>query len=78
MPFLVTSNNTRKSDSIDSIRKLARRQSEAELAIDRGDFPLQYLGSFDLTPTPAICDKTRALLRRQVARSSMHPTTSPA
>ncbi len=67
MPFLVTANYTRQSDVIDSIRKLARRQSEAELMIERGDFPLQYLGSFDLTPTPALCDKTRALLARQVA-----------
>ncbi|HZL39203.1 MAG TPA: hypothetical protein VFC45_02865 [Pseudolabrys sp.] len=67
MPFLVTANYARQSDVIDRIRKLARRQSEAELMIERGDFPLQYLGSFDLTPTPALCDKTRALLRRQVA-----------
>ena len=35
--------------------------------LDRGDLPLGYLGRFDLTPTPTICDKARALLRRRVA-----------
>jgi hypothetical protein len=35
--------------------------------LERGDFPLGFLGRIDLAPTPAICDKARALLRRQVA-----------
>jgi len=34
--------------------------------LERGDFPLGFLGRLDLTPTPSICDKARALLRRQV------------
>jgi len=67
VPFLDTRNASAQSDLLDRMRKLPRRQSEAELMIDRGDFPLQFLGSLDLTPTPALCDKTGALLRRQVA-----------
>jgi hypothetical protein len=34
--------------------------------LERGDFPLLYLGSLDLMPTPALCDKARGLLRRRV------------
>jgi hypothetical protein len=52
---------------LDRIRVLPRRQGEAELMLERGDFPLGQLGSFDLTPTPALCDKARGLLRRRAA-----------
>ncbi len=66
-PFLDTANSTKQEELLAHIRTLDRRQSEAELMLDRGDFPLGFLGRIDLTPTPAICDKARALLRRQVA-----------
>jgi hypothetical protein len=66
-PFLATPDDTRKHDVLERIRHLDRRQSDAEIMLDRGDFPLGYLGSFNLDPTPAICDKARSLLRRQVA-----------
>ncbi|HEY1473047.1 MAG TPA: hypothetical protein VGF53_03080 [Pseudolabrys sp.] len=66
VPFLDTRNATLQSDLLARMSKLARRQADAELMLDRGDFPLEFLGSIDLTPTPSICDKTRALLRRQV------------
>jgi hypothetical protein len=51
---------------LERIRRLERRQSDAELMLVRGDFPLGYLGRVDLMPTPSICEKARALLRRQV------------
>ncbi|MGH6664809.1 MAG: hypothetical protein ACREB2_07885 [Pseudolabrys sp.] len=66
VPFLDTRNVSQRDDILKRMQKLARRQSEAELMLERGDFPLQILGSLDLTPTPAICDKARALLRKQV------------
>ena len=66
-PFLDTANSTKQEELLAHIRTLDRRQSDAELMLDRGDFPLGFLGRLDLTPTPAICDKARALLRRQVA-----------
>jgi hypothetical protein len=65
--FLNTPDQTRVNAVLDRIRPLGRRQSDAELMLERGDFPLGYLGRFDLTPTRSICDKARALLRRQVA-----------
>jgi hypothetical protein len=65
--FLATRDETKASAVLERIRRLDRRQSDAELMLDRGDFPLSYLGSFDLDPTPAVCDKARALLRRRVA-----------
>lgn len=68
VPFLDTRNSTKQSELLAHIRTLDRRQSDAELMLERGDFPLGFLGSIDLTPTPAICNKARALLRRQVAR----------
>jgi len=66
VPFLDTPDNTRSGAAEAGIVKLERRQSDAEIMLDRGDFPLRYLGRFDLTPSPAICDKARSLLRRQV------------
>ena len=34
--------------------------------LDRGDFPVGYLGFFDLDPTPALCAKARGLLGKRV------------
>jgi hypothetical protein len=65
-PFLETRNETKANAVLDRIRALDQRQSQAEIMLDRGDFPLGYLGRFDLDPTPAICEKARSLLRRQV------------
>ncbi len=64
--FLATPDDTRRQAVLDRVRHLDRRQSDAEIMLDRGDFPLRYLGSFELDPTPAICAKARSLLRRQV------------
>ncbi len=66
LPFLETRNETQKNEVLARIRKLERRQSESERMIERGDFPLRYLKALDLDPTPALCDKTRTLLRHQV------------
>jgi hypothetical protein len=66
VPFLQSRSDIKQDEVLGRIRKLERRQSDAELMLDRGDFPLAFLGRFDLTPTQAICDKARALLRRQV------------
>jgi hypothetical protein len=66
-PFLETRDDTKRENVLDSIRGLAQRQEQAEQMLDRGDFPVGYLGFFDLDPTPALCDKARSLLRKQVA-----------
>ena len=66
VPFLKAADETRVRAVLDRIRALDRRQSDAELMLERGDFPLGHLGSFDLTPTPALCDKVRSLLRKRV------------
>ena len=65
-PFLATRDETKQSTVLDRIHHLGRRQNDAEVMLDRGDFPLLYLGFFDLEPTSAICDKVRDLLRRRV------------
>ncbi len=67
-PFLQTRNVVESDAVLARIRKLARRQSDAELMLDRGDFPLGHLREFDLAATPSLCDKAKALLRRRVAR----------
>ncbi len=67
VPFLDTPNTTKSTEVLARIRGLERRQADAELMLDRGDFPLGQMSGFDLTPTQTICDKTRALLRKQVA-----------
>jgi hypothetical protein len=66
VPFLETRNTTKQQEVLARIRALDRRQNEAELMLDRGDFPLGYLGRLDLTPTQALCDKARNLLRQRV------------
>jgi hypothetical protein len=65
-PFLDTPDDTRQQAVLEGIRKLDRRQEDAETMLDRGDFPLAWLGEFDLDPTPSVCEKARALLRRRV------------
>ena len=66
-PFLATRNDLKQDEVVYRIRKLARRQSDAEIMLDRGDFPLGFLVSFDLTLTPSLCDKAKRLLMKRVA-----------
>jgi hypothetical protein len=76
VPFLNTLDETRVAAVLDRIHALDRRQSDAELMLERGDFPLGFIGRFDLIPTPALCDKARALLRRQVESLVLKPPNS--
>jgi hypothetical protein len=75
-PFLDTRDDTKRAKVLDSIRGLDQRQIQAETMLDRGDFPIRYLGFFDLDPTPALCDKARSLLRKQVAPLVLHAPNS--
>ena len=72
-PFLTTSSDVARGEVLDGIRQLDRRQSDAETMLERGDFPLFYLGRFDLAPSQSICDKARALLRRQLGPLLLQP-----
>lgn len=62
-PYFGTTVN---DEALARIRGLDRRQSDAEIMLERGDFPLPYLGQLDLDPTQTLCDKARAELRRRV------------
>jgi hypothetical protein len=78
VPFLAAPDQTLVSDAVDRIRHLERRQSDAELMLERGDFPLGQLGAFDLTPTPALCERARKLLsRRADALALKQPNSRP-
>jgi len=66
-PFFATRNSTQREEVLKKAARLDRRQADAELMLERGDFPLGYIGELDLTPTPALCDSARALLRKRVA-----------
>jgi hypothetical protein len=78
VPFIDDPNTTKQSEVLERIRALERRQSDAELMLDRGDFPLSYIGRFDLTPSPALCDKARALLRKRLEPLVLkEPSTKP-
>jgi hypothetical protein len=77
-PFLDTRDDTKRAKVLDSIRGLEQRQAQAETMLDRGDFPIHYLGFFDLDPTPVLCDKARSLLRKQVAPLALQtPNSKP-
>src|ERR1700681_382029 len=45
-PFLDTQDSTKRAKVLDSIRSIDQRQAQAEAMLDRGDFPIGYLGSF--------------------------------
>ena len=66
--FFNARNESKVNEVLSRIRKLDRRQADAELMLERGDFPLGFLGRLDLDPTPALCDKARALLRNASSR----------
>jgi hypothetical protein len=77
-PFLDTRDDTKRAKVLDSIRGLDQRQTQAETMLDRGDFPIAYLGFFDLDPTPALCDKARNLLRKRLAPLALKtPSSKP-
>ena len=76
LAFLQTATGPGEDAVIGGIRHLDRRQSDAELMLGRGDFPLGFLGRIDVLPTPAICGAARALLRRQVASLVLKPGES--
>jgi hypothetical protein len=66
LPFLNTPNAMREDEVLNRIKARPRRQSETEVMLARGDFPLKYLGRFDLDPTPGLCQSARAELRQRV------------
>jgi hypothetical protein len=77
-PFLDTRDDTEREKVLDGIRGLAQRQAQVEQMLDRGDFPIGYLGFFDLDPTRALCDKARSLLRKQAAPLALKtPNSKP-
>ena len=77
-PFLDTRDGTKQYKVVDSIRRIDQRQAQAETMLDRGDFPVGYLGSFDLDPTPALCEKARGLLGRRVEPLVLKNAKTPA
>ena len=66
-PFLDTRNYVKLDEVVARIRALPNRQAEAETMIARGDFPLAYLGRFDLDATTSLCEKARGHLRQRAA-----------
>jgi len=66
-PFFVSRNATQVDDILKHVSTLDRRQADAEAMLARGDFPLAFMARLDLTPTPALCDGARAMLRKRVA-----------
>jgi hypothetical protein len=78
VPFLAVPDQTLVSTAVDHIRHLERRQTDAELMLERGDFPLGQLGAFDLTPTPTLCENARKLLRQRAeALTPKEPNSRP-
>lgn len=56
-----------KDRMLERIRKLDRRQADAEEMLARGDFPLRYLSQFNLKPTLSLCTSARGALRERAA-----------
>jgi hypothetical protein len=66
-PFLATRDDLKKDEVVYRIQKLAHRQTDAELMLVRGDFPLGFLSSFNLALTPSLCEKAKSLLMKRAA-----------
>jgi hypothetical protein len=73
VPFFDTRSEVMQAEVLDGVAHLARRQSDAETMLDRGDFPLGYLGRMELAPTPALCAQARALLGKSVVPLMLKP-----
>lgn len=67
VPFLGKGDYVQNDEVVARIRKLARRQAEAETMLARDDFPLAYLSQLDLTPTSSLCETSRGLLQKRAA-----------
>jgi len=66
--FLDAPNELKREEALKGMRALPRRQSEAELMLGRGDFPIGYLARLDIELTASVCDGARAQLRKQAAQ----------
>ena len=65
-PFL-TVDNEFEGQALKRIQQDPRRQADAEQMLERGDFPLHYIGSMELEFTPQFCEKARGALQRRAA-----------
>jgi len=75
-PFLSKLRGNAQDDLVTRIRGLPDRQRDAETMLERGDFPLGYLGRIDLEPSPVLCEKARVTLRRGAEPLTLPPGTS--
>jgi hypothetical protein len=76
--FLVGRNEASNDPVLARIRTLPRRQTDTEIMLDRGDFPLRHLRDFNLTVTQELCDKARSLLRRRIEPLALEsPNSQP-
>jgi hypothetical protein len=66
LPFIrYGTTNEFQAEALSHIRHLKTRQSDAEVMMERGDFPLGSLYELELDPTASLCDKARRLLRKR-------------
>ena len=63
---------------LERIRQLGTRQTDIELLLERGDFPLAKLNlaALDLDPTPALCAKAQGQLGRRAAALAAAPAAA--
>lgn len=76
LPFMDAFYGDRETELNKRVRSLPTRQSEAEAMLARGEFPLRYLGRLDLDPTPSLCEKARAQLRKDAVPLVLKPGES--
>ena len=65
-PFLSATDYRVVDDAVERIRHLPRRQEQAEAMLESRRLSVALPGGIRLDPTPGLCDKARALLRRSV------------
>jgi hypothetical protein len=63
---VVASDSEMREQAWKGIRKLARRQADAEMMLDRGwSFPILELPNLALEPTAGLCERARSFLRQR-------------
>jgi hypothetical protein len=74
-PFLASGNEF-EGAALERIHRLTRAQADAEIMLERGDFPLRMLRSMELEPTAALCEKALGMLARRTTALRLTATAS--
>src|SRR5216684_4527443 len=72
-PFLDTQDSTKRAKVLDGIRSIDQRQAQAEAMLDRGDFPIGYLGFRSRSDACALREGTQPASQARRTAGAQNP-----